>query len=336
MAVSQVLRVIRSLLGGILALIVIAACAGAVYQVAASVHDHHKNPPSGELIDVGGYKMHLDCTGQGSPTVILESGLADTWLSWYKVQPEVAHFTRVCSYDRAGMGWSDPSPKPRNGQAIVEELHTLLRNAKIAPPYVMVGHSLGGMYVRLYTHDYPDEVSGVVLVDSSHPDQFERFPHELSVYNDQFLRTLGWKMETMPLGIPRLMHWCGNGAAALRPMLRTIDCQLGPWREHMAEYRSLNVTDAQVRAAGTLGDRPLVVLSHDPGTQAYSPKMTPVWIELQTELTHLSSNSSQVIAEGSGHMIQIDRPDLVIAAIQKVVAECQSKNAVSQIKPSQN
>lgn len=260
--------------------------------------------------------MHLDCTGRGSPTVILESGLADTWLAWYKVQPDISRFTRVCSYDRAGMGWSDPSPKSRDAKTIAEELHTLLRNAKIDPPFVMVGHSQGGFYVRMYTHLYPAEVVGMVMVDATHPDQFERLPPETRQFNENFLRKLGWKEDTMPFGIPRLMGWCGNGPQELRPMLRAIDCRLQPWYEHMAEYHAWDIDVAQVRAAGTVGDIPLVVLSHDPGKDT-----NDVWSALQKDLVHLSTNSSQTIAAGSGHQIQRDRPDVVIAAIRNVVEQ---------------
>ena len=109
----------------------------------------------GQLVDVGGYKMHIDCTGQGSPTVILESGLGDTYISWHKVQPQIAQFARVCSYDRAGLGYSDSSPRPRTSRIFAEELHTLLHNAGISgPPYILVGHSMGGFDVRLYASLY--------------------------------------------------------------------------------------------------------------------------------------------------------------------------------------
>jgi pimeloyl-ACP methyl ester carboxylesterase len=128
------------------------------------------------MVDVGGYRLHLYCTGEGSPTVILEAGGGNPWLSWYQVQPQVAQFTRVCSYDRAGLGWSDPSPKPRTTKVIADELHTLLHNAGITAPFVLVGHSLGGLDARMFASQYPSEAVGMVLVDSSHPDQDDRFP----------------------------------------------------------------------------------------------------------------------------------------------------------------
>jgi len=155
------------------------AAIGAVYQAIATQIDLRAYPAPGQMIDVGGLQMHLFCTGAnsaGSPTVILETGLGSTSAAWAFVQPEVAKTTRVCSYDRAGMGWSEPSPSPRDARHIVEELHTLLHNANVPSPYVFVGWSFGGLYVREYAGQYGDEVAGMVLLDSSHPDQWTSTP----------------------------------------------------------------------------------------------------------------------------------------------------------------
>jgi pimeloyl-ACP methyl ester carboxylesterase len=123
------------------------------------------------MVDVGGHRLHINCTGTGSPTVVIDAGLGDWSTSWGFVQPEVAKVTRVCTYDRAGMGWSEPGPLPRVASQFAKELHALLHNAKIPGPYILVGHSLGGLPVRMFTHDYPSEVAGVVLIDSMHPGQ---------------------------------------------------------------------------------------------------------------------------------------------------------------------
>ncbi|HEX5810173.1 MAG TPA: alpha/beta hydrolase, partial [Anaerolineales bacterium] len=163
-------RIALWLISGIITL----AALGAVYQTIATAMDKRALPPPGQMIDVGGYSLHLYCVGQntdGSPTVILESGLGGTSSSWGWIQPSVAKTTRVCAYDRAGMGWSDSSPAPRDVQNIATELHTLLQNAQIPGPYVLAGWSYGGMYVRQYASQYPDEVAGLVLLDSSSPEQ---------------------------------------------------------------------------------------------------------------------------------------------------------------------
>jgi len=166
-------------IAGLISLILVSVCVGAVYQWAAVNRDRYSNPPPGQLVDVGGYRMHIYCIGQGSPTVVLEAGLGDTWLTWYKVQPLIARVTRVCSYDRAGMGWSGPSPYPRTNKVIAEELHRLLHYAGIAGPFVLVGHSFGGMTLRMYASLYPDEVAAVVLLDSVYPYQDDRLPVEV-------------------------------------------------------------------------------------------------------------------------------------------------------------
>src|SRR5215211_3657857 len=168
-------RMMLWLVLGILGLAVL----GTVYQIVGTALDQRAYSPPGQMIDVGGYRMHLYCTGvnqDGSSTVILETGLGSTSSTWARVQPEVAKATRVCSYDRAGMGWSDPGLPPRDAKHIAQELHTLLHNSGIAGPYVLVGWSYGGLYVREFAGQYGDEVSGLVLLDSSSPDQWTSTP----------------------------------------------------------------------------------------------------------------------------------------------------------------
>jgi len=125
--------------GGLLSLVVVLACVGLVYEQIEESRDRRLNHPPGLMVDVGGYRMHLYCTGQGSPNVVLDSALGSYWLEWYKVQPQIAKFARVCAYDRAGLGWSDPSPQARNSRVMAEELHTLLHKAAVPGPYVLVG-----------------------------------------------------------------------------------------------------------------------------------------------------------------------------------------------------
>src|SRR2546422_1727822 len=127
-------------------------------------------PPPGKLVDVGGYRLHISCTGKGSPTVVLIAGGGDFSFDWDLVQPDVSRFTRACSYDRAGLAWSDPGPTPHTMGQDAYELHTLLKAARIKGPYVLVGHSVGGLIARVYAEQYPDEVAGMVLVDSTHED----------------------------------------------------------------------------------------------------------------------------------------------------------------------
>lgn len=320
---------ITRVLLGLLALVVGLFAAGAV----ARANLHARFPPTGQLVDVGGYRLHIACQGSGAgPTVILDAGIGETSLTWALVQPEVARFAKVCAYDRAGVGWSDASPKPRSVPVMVEELHALLERAGLKGPFVLVGHSLGGVISRQYAALYPKEVSGLVLVDSAHEDQFRRYPEPVvasTVRATQQVRTLEI---LITLGIP-----------ALIPSLAPLEPRLP---KPIAEAnRALTTADPKHVTAGrgeiegqmqggtkpvtTLGNLPLVVLSRghtDPGM--FDASVTPevvaqterLWTEMQLELTALSSQGQRVVAQKSGHSIQLDQPDLVIGAIREVHA----------------
>jgi pimeloyl-ACP methyl ester carboxylesterase len=161
---------------GFICCIAILMLSGAAYQFISTKNDENAFPPPGKLIDVGGYRLHINCSGEGGPTVVFDAGMGCNSLDWALVQPEVAKFARVCIYDRAGNGWSDESPLERTSQNIVDELHTLLKNSGEKGPYILVGYSFGGPNVRLYASKYPNDVAGVVLVDSSHEDQLQEMP----------------------------------------------------------------------------------------------------------------------------------------------------------------
>src|SRR5215213_1175214 len=162
----RVLRWIGRGLVAVVGLIVVLALAGASFEAIAAAGDARRYPAPGQLVDIGGYRLHIQCVGTGSPTVVLDAGLGGSSLDWNLVQPELGRTTRVCAYDRAGMGWSERSPYPRTPRQIADELHTLLTNAGIAEPYVLVGHSLGGKNVRLFALAHPEQVAGMVLVDA--------------------------------------------------------------------------------------------------------------------------------------------------------------------------
>ena len=299
------------------------AAAGTAYQWFENSRDRHKSPAPGQLVDVGGYRMHLYCSGIGSPTVVLDSGLSDSYLSWYKVQPEVAQFTRVCSYDRAGLGWSEPSPKPRNSGTFAEELHTLLHNAGIRGPFLLVGHSMGGYDVRIFASRFRSEVAGMVLVDATHPDYANLLP-ELRAGLESWRHQLKRQELLMPFGLPRLFGWCGNGPPEIRAALQAIECNVPRLRESIAETLSTwDESAAQVRASGSLGNLPLIVISEDPA------KNTPAFLSAfeagQEQMASLSSNSVRMTAVGSGHQIQRERPDVVIEAIKNVFETTKSR-----------
>lgn len=298
---------------------------GAVYQTLSVDRDRLAFPMPGRLIDVGGYKMHIDCAGNGSPAVILDAGMGDTYVSWRKVQPQIAQFTQVCSYDRAGSGYSDSSPHPRTSQVFAEELHVLLQRAAIPPPYILVGHSIAGFDVRLFTSIFRNEVAGMVLVDASHPEQTKRFPAAVNDMDASWLREEEFFEFTMPFGLPRLMGFCGSNGA-----VRAADCTFRSLRESVAEMKSISKSSEEVSACGSLGGLPLAVLSQDPNAPQYSlpedlvKPTNDAWQGMQNELAQLSTRSTHVIAKGSGHYIQLDRPEVVIDAVSQVVIEART------------
>lgn len=313
-------RWFRKLLISAAVLVLALMAAGFIYENISEARDRRFNPMAGILVDVNGSKMHIHCTGQESPTVVLDSGLGDTYLSWRKVQPEIAKFTRVCSYDRAGLGYSDSSSGPRTSKVIAGQLHALLQAAKIDPPYVIVGHSMGGYDVRLYASLYPNEIAGMVLVDASHPDQESRFPAELKNMQGSWEREAEFLEFTAPFGVPRLMGWCDDD-----PVLRAAECNFRNARESLAEMKAFRASAAQTAATESLGDIPLAVLSHDPTKRSnelppdLAQPANEAWEKMQEELAHLSTRGTQTIARNSSHYIQIDRPDIVIEAVRMVV-----------------
>lgn len=322
---SKTSRIILILLLVLLLLVFGTAAAGAI----AKSNLARQYPAPGRSVDVGGHKMHINCSGQGSPTVILEAGTGLYSLDWTLVQPEVARFTRVCSYDRAGYGWSEASPRPRTADSQVEELHRLLINAGINGPYVLVGHSLGGMLVRMYAHNYPDDVSGMVLVDSFHEERPIRNPELLKLNQDQAgqFRLLGLMSSTglmalMPQSIPN-PGYPKTEYAQYQAMTATT----GYFETFVAEILTLEESSAMVRALqiDSLGNLPLIVLSPGIGetVASFSDKENQeLRQEMQAQqlrLAALSTQSKQMIAEHSGHFIQIDQPELVTEAVQEIV-----------------
>jgi pimeloyl-ACP methyl ester carboxylesterase len=311
---------LRSAVRALIALITIVLVAGFLYENISEARERRFHPMPGQLVDIGSYKMHIYCTGQGSPTVILDAGLGDSFVSWQKVQPQIAKFTRVCSYDRAGLGYSDSSPRPRTTRVFVDELHQLLQRAAIASPLILVGHSMGGFDVRLYASLYRNNVAGMVLVDSSHPEQQKRLPPAINDLDATWLREQESFEFTMPFGVPRLLGFCASDDA-----VRAADCNFHSLRESVAELKAISESAADTAGSGTLSDMPLVVLSHDPNTpQPDLPEdlvkpTNDAWQQMQEELAHLSTRGSQVVAKNSGHYIQIDRPDLVMDAVHSVV-----------------
>jgi pimeloyl-ACP methyl ester carboxylesterase len=316
-------RVLRWLLVTEILLIVILAIVGAIYQARSNARQQQLYPPPGKLVEMGGYRLHLYCTGQGEPTVVLDYGLSGSYLDWYFVQPEVARFARVCSWDRSGYGWSERSPNPQVASEIARELHSLLERAGGEPPFILVGHSLGAFDVRMYAQLYPEQVAGIVLVDGAVPDEDIPFTWR----NRWQLKLLQY---TAPFGLPRWRGWCTGGPEAIRPMKRAFSCRSKVFRAHYEQWSVLPQSAAEVRKLGSLGDLPLVVISRDPKRNAKKDGSVPAyeqrWQQQQQELLQLSSRATYMIAADSGHSVPVDRPDVVVEGIRRVMQQVVEKN----------
>jgi pimeloyl-ACP methyl ester carboxylesterase len=329
--------------------IIPAACAVlAMNSVALDAQDSVPPPfpAPGKLVDIGGWRLHLDCTGERTatqPTVILEAGIGDFSVEWSLVQPKVAAFARVCSYDRAGDGWSDVGPHPRTLRQISYELHTLLQNAGERAPFVLVGHSFGGWIVRAYAAQYPTEVAGLVLVEGGWDNPLRIIPGRGTVRSadlatgapippiktsgplrlsdlqgrvrDQILAAVELTRQNpnepprdkLPGDAQRARAWAlgrvGHIVAGVNPLLE----------EELALLRT-----AREQNPNLYGDMPLVVITRGIPDESGPAGLAERKKEHAT-LAALSHNGKQIVAERSGHHVQIEQPELVTDAIREVV-----------------
>jgi len=322
---KRVLRWASRGLAALFVLIAILALAGASYEAIAAAGDARRYPPPGQLVDVGGYRLHIQCVGTGSPTVVLDAGLSGSSLDWSLVQPELGRTTRVCAYDRAGMGWSDPSPHPRTPRQIADELHTLLTNAGIAGPYVLVGHSLAGKNVRLFALTHPDQVAGMVLVDArSEYVDANTSPAEVQAFQRASAAQAILYRVARSVGLVRLIGASLWGGPAMPRETRTEGMLLTTSQRGVdattAEGLERAADDVQLQAAPSLGDRPLIVLASEQMMTA-----TPYWAEAQRRQAALSTNGRLIVPAGSGHYIHWEQPTLVIDAVRQVIEDVRSR-----------
>ena len=290
--------------------------------------------PLGRLVDVGGRKLHLYCTGHGSPTVILEAGAGSFAIDWALVQPEVARTTRVCSYDRAGYGWSDPGPEEDTVEQAGHDLETAMRTAGEHPPYVLVGQSIGGLFVRWYQHEHPRQVVGMVLVESYEmaapvngkqvplytltKEQLQaNLPPPSSLKKPPIPTEVRVPFNKLPPSLQKTHLWLEQH------FFETLDFNKGPammesWRAAFTVLHQTSLTP------DSLGGMPLIILTRDDVSEDERKQ--------QMDLVHLSRNSRQETATGSGHFIHIERPDLVIASISEVLAPRSTQESRDGVK----
>jgi pimeloyl-ACP methyl ester carboxylesterase len=332
---------------GILALVaaflIASIIIGLLYQRSGTSADRRLYPTPGRLVDVSGRRMHLIEAGVGSPVVILESGIAASCLNWTNIHAEVSTFARVCSYDRAWLGWSDPSPAPRVVSNLIEELHQLLSAANVPGPYVLAGHSYGGMLVRAFAAKYPDAVAGLVLVDplpagewmnpSEEQARILRWGGRLS-RRGALLARLGIVRMSLAMlsgggrAMPKLIARLSSGRAESTlsrlvgevqkmpaqtwPMIRAHWCQPKGFLGMNEYFKSLPVSSAEAAALPEPPPNiPVVVLS--------ASNSTPAQLAEREAMARHSSHGAHIVARKSGHWIHLDEPELVLDAIRRLV-----------------
>jgi pimeloyl-ACP methyl ester carboxylesterase len=304
-------------------------------------------PPPGRLISVGTHRLHLNCAGAGGPAVVFDAPLGGSSVTWATVQPAVARFTQACAYDRAGFGWSEAGPLPRTAGRIVDELRTLLRAADVPPPYVLVGHSFGGLVMRLYALRHPDEAAGLVLLDPAHPEHWASPAEKERVLIDRGVRLCRRGAVAARFRLTGLVAaLVGIGALGPARALVTLISRGGlrnhdnesilapawklppearrPLKGFWTQEKFFTALGSQIggicqsaqevaeaAAARDFGDLPTIVIS--------AGNADDDRLGLQERLAAMSRRGRHIVANGSGHWIPLDRPDLVVQSIEGLV-----------------
>src|SRR6266542_3460760 len=332
-------------IGSVLTLLV---GAGALYQFIGARRCARKYPAPGMMVNIGGRHLHVVCAGTGSPAVLFESGIAASSLSWARVMPDVAAFTRACAYDRAGLGWSDPSRDRRTVTRMLNDLHIVLVSAATSRPYVLVGHSFGAFLVCAYASQHPDDVAGLVLLDP--PSEWHEITREQAhlLWGGIQLSRIGAGLARLGVvraclalltggapGVPRnFVRIFGPTAARtlerlvgevrklppdVHPVVQALWCQPKCFRAMADHLGALEEMTAAVSRVTSLADVPLVIIS--------SGDHTPDTIAQHRQLARLSFQGRHMVATKSGHWIQFDEPDLVVAAIREIVERARQSTA---------
>jgi pimeloyl-ACP methyl ester carboxylesterase len=288
---------------------------GLTYQSYSSYIDEQNFPPTGNLVDIGGYKLHIKKLGKGDTTVVFDAGMGDSLLAWNHVIPDISKVAKVFAYDRAGLGWSEKSPLPRTSLHVVEELHVLLEKSNIKGPLILVGHSFGGLNMQLFAKKYPDNVVGLVLVDSAHENQLNKIP-PTSLLRKTIFKAGIW---AAPIGIPRLYLSLKNPAE--QAVKSTTKHQYTSLDEAAMFARSMAIVKA---SQSNFNNLPLIVIAKNfPSALLKQTKSATLrniaWANLQEELAQKSSNSTLIFSENKQHSIHRSQPKIVIDAIKQMI-----------------
>lgn len=296
----------------------------ATFALTSNVHAKEKYYP-GELVDIGTHRLHINCIGKGSPTVIIDSGIGGFSLEWIKIQNSLEDNLKVCSYDRAGYGWSDPGPRPRTTARISNELRLLLTASKIPGPYVLVGHSFGGYNTRYFASKYPGLTAGLILVDSSHPEQFntkefkriDKKQDEKSYKNSYKVRIIHPIIsDSYPAEIKRIAYRLMSSMKSRSTLLNEMDNM-----EISAQQVTKQTNHPPYIFPVTILTRGKRVWAND----ELGERREQQWLRLQNDLENISMQSRHYLAEESGHIIHLDQPELVSKNIMSTVLKIRSQ-----------
>jgi len=315
---------------GFVAVIALLLVAGYAYESFSAARDARRFDPPGEMVDVGGYRLNILCKGDApGPTVAMEAGGGVGAVGYLAVQDEIARFARVCSYDRAGLGWSEPAPSPRSFDAHARELDTLLEGARVPGPYVLVAHSWGGGVVREFVRDYRDKVAGLALIEtgdqelSSLPSAQASFARSAEINR---VAAVLHRFGVLRL-VPALLGPYANAdddvkARLLRP---------GTFAAMVGEGEVIATTPADQGWSGggtSVGDVPLVVVVRGRPDMGDDPEFERAWVDANRRLGEVSTNSMVIVAEQSGHLIHVDEPDVYVDAVRRVVRAAREGRSV--------
>lgn len=333
-------RVLRRTALVLAAALVALPLAGAGYETWASRDADRRYPAPGRLVDVGDHALHVDVRGSGSPVVVLEAGSGETSIGWQAVADALAEHTTVVSYDRAGYAWSTPSDEPRTGDAVVADLRAALAASGLEGPYVLVGHSMGGLYARLLAERHPDEVAGLVLVDAR-PEDDARDTAAVLEREGRPADPPPWLLGALQrTGVLRLLaDDLLAGAVPAEERERFLDVVATPafFAARQQEADLIGSTEDAVRGQD-LGDTPVRVIARGEAqdyaaagiSAAGGAELERVWQDGQRAMTGLSTDSRLVVAEGSGHLVPHDRPDVVVDQVLDVLADLRARGVSEQ------
>jgi pimeloyl-ACP methyl ester carboxylesterase len=331
---KRLLRILLRILFAFVAIVVVLLAAGYAYESTSEALDARRFGPPGEMIDIGGYRLNIVCKGDASgPTVVIEAGSGVGVVGYAAAQDAIATFARACSYDRAGLGWSEAAPSPRTFEEMARELNALLEGANIPGPYVLVAHSFGGFVARAFAHEYRSKTVGLALIETGNEElAFDPVAIEAFARSQQVnaVAAVLHRFGVVRL-VPALQGPFANAPAEVKARI----LRPGIFRAIAREGAALAAIPGSRRhlgGLGTLDDLPLIVVVRGLPDFGDNTSFEESWRQGNRRLAELSTNSVVVVAEKSGHMVHVDQPEIYVDAVRRVVRAASDGSRVSEVE----